>query len=173
MESHRLAAKPALNDLVQTDKGAAADEKDPLGVDLNVFLVRMLATALRRHVADCAFKNFQQRLLDALPGDVASDADVLRLAADLVDFVDVNDAHLGALDIVIRILKEPQNDVLDVFADIARLGDRRRIRDAERNIQDARQRAGQKRLSRAGGSDQQDIALLDFDVGKRTELMNR
>ena len=163
MESHRLSAKPALNDLVQTDKGAAADEKDPLGIDLDVFLVRMFATALRRHVADCAFENLQERLLDAFAGDVARDADVLRLAADLVDFVDVNDAHLGALDIVIRILKQAQNDIFDVFAHIAGLGDRRRIRDAEGNIQDARQRAGEKRLARAGWSDQKDIALLDFD----------
>ena len=173
MESHRLPAQPALNDLLQANKGAAADEKNSLGVDLNVFLVRMLAAALRRHIAHCAFENLQERLLDAFSGDVARDAHVLRLAADLVDLVDVNDAHLGALDIVIRILKKPQNDVLDILADIARFGDRRRIRDAKRNIQDARQRAGQKRLSRAGGSDQKDIALLNFDVSKRTELLNR
>jgi hypothetical protein len=123
--------------------------------------------------AHCAFENLQERLLDPLPGDVARNAHVLRLAADLVDFVDVNDAHLCALDIVIRILKEAQNDIFDVFAHIACLGDRRRIRNAEGNIQDARQRARQKRLSRAGWSNQKDIALLDFDLSKRTELMNR
>ena len=173
MKSHRLPAKPALNDLVQTDESAAADEKNLLGVHLDVFLVRMFATALRRHIADGAFENLQERLLHAFSGDVACDADVLRLAADLVDLVDVNDAHLGALDIVVGILKEPQNDVFDILAHIARFGHRRRIGDAERNIQNARQRSRQERLARAGRSDQQDVALFDFDLGERTELVDR
>ena len=50
-------------------------------------------------------KNFQQRLLDAFSGDIARNADILCLAPDLVDFIDVDDAHLGALDIVVGILQ--------------------------------------------------------------------
>ena len=56
------------------------------------FLVRMLASALRRNVGDRAFEDLQQRLLHAFAGDVARDRRVLVLAADLVDFVDVDDA---------------------------------------------------------------------------------
>ena len=61
-------------------------------VHADVFLLRMLASALRRHIANRAFQNFQQRLLHAFAGNVARDGDVLRLARDLVDFVNVNDA---------------------------------------------------------------------------------
>ena len=63
----------------------------PRGIDANVFLLRMLAAALRRNVANGAFQNFQQRLLHAFAGNVARDGNVFRLARDLVDFVDVND----------------------------------------------------------------------------------
>ena len=65
------------------------------GIDADVFLLRMLAAALRRNVADGAFENLQQRLLHAFAGNIARDRNVLRLAGDLVDLVDVNDAHAG------------------------------------------------------------------------------
>jgi hypothetical protein len=85
------------HDFFEADKGTAADEEDVLRVHLDVLLLRMLAPALRRHVADRALDDLEQRLLHAFAGHVAGDADVLGLAADLVDLVDVDDADLGAL----------------------------------------------------------------------------
>ena len=43
-------------------------------------------------------------------------------AGDLVDLVDVDDARLGLLDVVVGCLDELQQDVLDVFADVAGFG---------------------------------------------------
>ncbi len=68
------------------------------------------------HAANGAFQNLQQRLLHAFAGDVARDGDVLGLARDLVNLVNVNDAALGALHVVIGVLQQAQDDVLDVFA---------------------------------------------------------
>jgi len=45
---------------------------------------------------------------------------VLRLARYLVDLVDVHDADLRALDVVIRVLKQSEEDVLHIFAHVAR-----------------------------------------------------
>jgi hypothetical protein len=63
------------------------------------------------------------------------------------------------LDIVVGRLQQLEDNVLDVLADIAGFGDRRRIGDGERNIENARQRLRQQCLARAGRADQEDIRL--------------
>jgi hypothetical protein len=73
---------------------AAADEQDVGRVDLQEFLLRMLAPALRRNARGGAFHQLEQRLLHALARHVAGDRRVFGLAADLVDLVDVDDAAL-------------------------------------------------------------------------------
>ena len=82
----------------------------------------MLAAALRGNGSDRAFHDLEQGLLHAFTGDVAGDRGIVRLAADLVDFVDVDDAALRPLDIVVGGLKQLQDDVFDILADITRLG---------------------------------------------------
>src|SRR5262249_50103739 len=93
------------NDLLQPREGAAADEQDVGGVDLQELLLRMLAAALRRHGSYRAFHDLQERLLHAFARYVAGDRRVVGLAADLVDLVDIDDAALGALDIVVGRLQ--------------------------------------------------------------------
>ena len=124
----------------------------------------MLAAALRRHRSDRAFHDLQQRLLHALARHVAGDRRVVGLARNLVDLVDVDDAALRALDVVVGRLQQLQDDVLDVLADIAGFGQRRRIRHRERHVEDAGQRLRQQRLAGAGRADQQDVRLREFDV---------
>jgi hypothetical protein len=101
----------------------------------------------------------QQRLLHTLAGDVTRDRRVFALAGDLVDLVDVDDPGLGAFDIVIGGLDQFEQDVLDVLADVAGFGERRRIRDGERHIEHLGQRLGQVGLAAAGGPEHQDVGL--------------
>src|SRR5262249_45496092 len=54
------------DDLLQPIEGAAADEQNVGGVDLQELLLRMLAAALRRHRRDGAFHDLEQRLLHTL-----------------------------------------------------------------------------------------------------------
>ncbi len=124
----------------------------------------MLAAALRRHGGDGAFHDLQQRLLHALARHVAGDRRVVRLARDLVDLVDVDDAALRALDVVVGVLQQLQDDVLDVLADIAGFGERRRIGHRERHVEHARQRLGEQRLAATRRADQQDVRLGELDV---------
>ena len=98
-EAERLLADAPFDDLVEADEGPAADEEDVGRVDLEELLVRVLAAPLRRDVRDRALQDLEQRLLHALARDVAGDRGVLVLAADLVDFVDVDDALLALLDV--------------------------------------------------------------------------
>src|SRR5262249_43325193 len=100
----------------------------------------------------------------ALARNVAGDRRVVGLAADLVDLVDIDDAALGALDVIVGGLQQLEDDVLDVLADIAGLGERGRIRHGEGHVEDARQRLRQQRLAGAGRADQQDVRLRELDV---------
>ena len=152
------------DDLLKPREGAAADEQDVRGVDLQKLLLRMLAAALRGNRSHRAFHDLQQRLLHALARHVAGDRRVVGLAADLVDFVDIDDAALRALDIVVGRLQQLEDDVLDVLADVTGFGQRRRIRHGEGHIQDPRQRLRQQRLARTGRADQQDVRLRQLDV---------
>ncbi len=124
----------------------------------------VLAPALGRHRRHGPFHDLEQRLLHALAGDVAGDRRVVRLARDLVDLVDVDDAALGALDVVVGRLQELEDDVLDVLADVAGLGESRRIGNGEGHVEGSRERLGKQCLAAAGGADEQDVRLGELDV---------
>ena len=110
--------------------------------------MRMLAAALRRNVRDRALKHLEQRLLNALARNVAGDGGIFALAGNLVDLIDIDDAVLGQLDVEIRRLNQTEQDVLDVLADVARLGERRRVRDGERDLKRLGERLREQRLAR-------------------------
>ena len=86
------------------------------------------------------------------------------LRADLVDLVDVDDADLGALDVEIGGRDELQQDVLNVFAHIARFGKRGGVGDGKRHLQRAGKRLRKQRFARTGGAQQHDVRLRKLDV---------
>ena len=163
-ETDATLLRAVQHDLFETGEGATADEEDVRGVDLQEFLLRMLAATLRRHRGDRAFDELEQRLLHALARHVARDGRVVGLAGNLVDFVDVDDTGLRLLDVVVALLKELLDDVLDVLADVAGFGQRRRVGDGERHVEQTRERLGQQSLAAARGADQQDVALRNLDI---------
>jgi hypothetical protein len=141
----------------------ADDEQHVGGVDLDELLVRVLASALRRHGGRRPFQDLQQGLLDALAGDVAGDRRILALAGDLVDLVDVDDPGLGLLDVVVGRLDQLEQDVLDILADIPGLGQRGGVGDRERDVQHPGERLGQVSLAAAGRADEQNVRLGQLD----------
>ena len=162
-EAEGLLADPLLDDVLEAGEGATHDEQDVRGVDLDELLVRVLAAALRRHRGGGALEDLQQRLLHALAGDVARDRRVLGLAGHLVDLVDVDDAGLGLLDVVVGGLDQLEQDVLDVLADVAGLGQRGGVGDRERHVEHPGQRLGEVGLAAAGRADHQDVGLGELD----------
>ncbi len=117
------------------DERAAADEQDVGGVHRGEFLVRVLASALRRNIGDRAFQNLQQRLLHAFARNIARDGGILVLAADLVDLVDIDDALLALLHVAVGRLQQLEDDVLDILAHVAGFGQGGGIHDGERHVQ--------------------------------------
>ena len=124
----------------------------------------MLAAALGRDRRDRPLHDLEQRLLHALARDVAGDRRIVGLARDLVDLVDVDNATLRPLDVVVGVLQELQDDVLNVLADIAGLGEGRGVGHREGHVENAGQRLGQQRLAAAGRPDQQDVGLGELHV---------
>ena len=154
----------AADDLIQTDKCPAADEQNVGGVHRREFLMRMLAPALGWNIGDGSFKNLEQGLLHAFAGDVASDGRVLILAANLVDFIDIDDAGLRPANVAIGGLQELQNDVLDVFADVASFSQRGRIDDGKRNVQHPGQRLRHQGFARSRRPDQHDVRFRELNA---------
>jgi hypothetical protein len=71
---------------------------------------------------------------------------------------------LGVDQVEVRRLQQAHEDVLDVLADVARLGEAGRVDDGERHLEEARERAREQRLAGAGRPDEQDVRLLELDV---------
>jgi hypothetical protein len=99
-------------------------------------------------------------------GDIAGDRRILGLAGDLVDLVDVDDAALGALHVVVGGLQQAEDDVLDVLPDVARLGERGGVGVGEWDVEHLGERLREQRLARARRPDQEDIGLLQLDVAR-------
>src|SRR5277367_2107037 len=162
-ETQTAFADPIGDDLLQPSECARHDEQHVGRIDLNELLVRVLAAALRRHRRLGSLQNLQQRLLHAFSGDIASDRWVLALAGDLVDLVDVDDARLGALDVVVGGLDQFEQNVFDVLTDVAGLGQRGGVRDRERDVEHLGEGLGQVGLAAASGAQHQDVGLGQLD----------
>jgi hypothetical protein len=65
---------------------------------------------------------------------------------------------------MVGVLQQLHDDVLDVLADVARLGQRGRVRDCERHVEDLGQGLGEQSLAAAGRAEQQDVRLAQLDV---------
>ena len=124
----------------------------------------MLASTLRRNVGDGTFENLQQSLLHALAGNITGDGRIFVFTPDLIDFINVDDAGLGAAHVSIRRLQQFQNNVLDVFADITGFGERGGVDNGKRHIEHASQSLRQQSLAGSGGADQHDVRLREFDA---------
>ena len=124
----------------------------------------MLAATLRWNRGDRAFDQLQQCLLHAFAGNVPGNRRVVGLAGNLVDFIDVDNAHLGFFHIVVALLQQLLNDVLDVLTHVTGFGQGGRVGNGERHVQQARQGFGQQCFTRTCRADQQNVALAEFDI---------
>ena len=94
-------------------------------------------------------------------------------SGDLVYFVDVNDAPLCAGNVSTCCLQKPQKNVLNVFADVTRLGDRSCIDNRERNLQNLSHDLRQVGFAATRRPHQHDVGLLKFYVVLFVALLAR
>ncbi len=161
-ESHGMAGDTLLDDLVQTNERTAADEENVAGIDLQHLLVRMLSSPLGRYGCIGSFDDFQKSLLNTLTTDIACDRRVLTLLGNLVDLIDEDDSVLSRLDVVVGVLDEFEQDVLNVFTDIASLGKGGCISDGEGDLQLLGKGGGKQGLAGTGGTYHQDVGLIQL-----------
>ena len=90
--------------------------------------------------------------------------DGLSPLGDLVDLVDVDDAPACRLDVVVGVLQKLDQDVFHVLAHVAGLGQGGGVGYGEGDVQDPGQGLGQQGFARTGGTDQEDVALVDLHV---------
>ena len=130
----------------------------------------MLAPALRRHIGHSALQNLQQRLLDTFAGYISGDGGVLTLAGDLINFVYINDAPLGQLNVIVGRLHQAQQNVLHVIAHITRLGKGGGVGNGKGHLQDPGQGLGKQGFTAASGSNHEDIGLLQLHIIPTAEI---
>ena len=163
-ESHDALGETAVNDLVNACKGAAADEEDIGGVNLDHFLVRMLPAALGRYTGHGAFQNLQQGLLHPFAGYIPGDGGVFRFPCDFIDFIDIDNAPFRLVDIVVRRLDEAEENVFHVFPYIAGFRKGGGVGDGKGHIQETGQGLGKECLAAAGGPQHDDVGFLQLHI---------
>src|SRR3546814_16651800 len=85
-------------------------------------------------------------LLNAFAGNIASDRGAVALARDLIDIVDIDDALLRFFDVAVCGLQKFGDDVFDLFAYIAGLGQRGGVDHDEWQVASEWDRFGGKRF---------------------------
>ena len=122
VESDGFRILSRLDDLLESFECTAADKEDIRRINLNKLLMRMLSSALRRNGSYSSLQDFQQCLLYTLAGNISCDRSVFGFSCDFIDLIDVDDAVLSALDIIVCCLNEAEQNVFYVLADITCLG---------------------------------------------------
>ena len=126
--------------------------------------MRMLPAALGRHSGFGSFQDLQQRLLNAFSADIPGNGHIFSLAGNFVDFINIDNTALRLLYIPVCCLDQPQQDRFHVIAHIAGFRHTGGVSNGKGDLQDLRKRLGQIGLAASGGSQQQDIALLEFHI---------
>src|SRR6218665_3109205 len=157
-------ARPPGNDVLQPGKSTGDDEENVGRVDLDEFLVRMLPPSLGRHRGYGALQDLQECLLHPFTRDVPGDGGVLGLAGDLVDLINVDNARFGPFHVVVGGLQEFQEDVLDIFADVTRFGERGCGGNRKRHVKAPGKGLCEGSFAAPGGADKQDIGLRNLNV---------
>src|SRR5215469_4947887 len=105
--------------------------------------MRMLSSALGWNVRYGSLEDLQQCLLHSLARNVAGDRRILVLAANLINFIYIDDSGLRTLDVAVSRLEELQDDILYVLADVPGLGKGCSVHDGERDVEHSREGLGQ------------------------------
>ena len=157
----------------ETVKRTAANEQNVGGVNVDCLLLWVFAPALGRDAGNSSLQNFQKCLLNAFAAYVTGNRLIFRLAGNLIDFIDIDNAPLRFENVVIRCLNKPQQDILHVFSHIAGLSQSSGVRNGKRHIQQLSQRLSKIGFPYACRPQKQHVAFGNFHcvIGKINALI--
>mmetsp|Transcript_27210 Transcript_27210/g.75064 ORF Transcript_27210/g.75064 Transcript_27210/m.75064 type:complete len:333 (+) Transcript_27210:352-1350(+) len=142
-KSNGCGIHASINDPFQARVGSSANKEDIGGVNLQEFVARILATGVLGHINDGSFHNFEQRMLHPFTRNVSRNGDISSRFSNLVNFVNVDNALLGAFDVVSRFDVQLVENAFHVFSDVTRLGETGGIGNDERGVHELGQRFDQ------------------------------
>ena len=152
------------NNLIETNKGSTTDKEDVGGVNVDKFLLRMLAAACWRHARFSSLQNLQERLLNSLTGNISGNGEVFCLTSNFVNLVDVNNANLRALNVSVSRRDEFQKNVFNILANITGFRKRSGVSNGKRNFQKAGKCLSKQGLAGTGRSKQQNVRFCNLNV---------
>ncbi len=165
-EAEGIALDALLNDTVEPDKGAAANEQDVIGIERrggrNGVEVGGGVGIGGRQLNGGAFEDFEKSLLNAFAGNIAGNAG--GLAGDFVDFVNINNAALGGRQVAIGVGEQRGEDVLNVLPDVTGFGERIGVGDINRNVEDIGEGMNEEGFAGAGGTNHENVGFLKVDA---------
>ena len=103
-------------------------------------------------------------MLYAFARNVTGDGRVFVLAADLVNFIYVDDSGLGSAYVAVGSLQQLQNNVFNIFADISGFSQRGCINNREWNVEHPGQSLSHQRFTGAGWPNQHDVRLRKLNA---------
>ena len=116
------------------------------------------------------FYDLKQGMLYTFSRYISGNTAVFTFSGYFIYFVNINDPALSAFNVIIRCLNQLEQDVFNVLAYIACLGQRCRVGDGKRNIKRLGESLRKQGFAYAGGSQQKHVALGEihaFIIGKR------
>ena len=125
-------------------EGTTTDKQDVVRIDMDVLLVRMLTTSLRRHIHNSTFQQFQQALLYALTTDITRNRRVVSLTGYLIYLIYEDNTTLSSLHLIVGHLQQACQDALYILSDITCLSEYGSIDNGERDIEHLGDGAGQQ-----------------------------
>ena len=117
---------------------------------MNKLLLRMLTSTCWRNTCNGTLKNLQKCLLNAFTRDVTSNREVLGLASNLINLIDVDNTYLSAVNIAICGSNELKQDILDIFTNVTSLGKGCCVSNSKRHLKKTSKRLSKQRFTSTG-----------------------
>jgi hypothetical protein len=96
--------------------------------------------------------------------ETSGDRRIFVLAANLIDFVNIDNAGLGSGYVPIRCLEQLEDNVFNILTYISGFGQGGRVHDGERYIQHLRQGVRQQGLAASSWTYEEDVRLRELHI---------
>ena len=164
VKANSLFTNTISNNLIQANKSATTDEQDIGGINVNKLLLRVLTASCWRNTSNRTLKNLQKCLLNAFTGDITSNREVLGLASNLINLIDVDNTYLSALNIAICGSNELKQDILDIFTNVTSLGKGGCVSNGKRNLKKTSKCLSKQGFTSTGWAQEQDVGLCNLNI---------
>ena len=117
-KTNHFFTQTLFDNLFDAIEGSTHNKEDILSVHLNHFLLRMLASTLRRYAGNSSLDNLKKGLLHPFTRNITCDRHILTLLGNLVDFIYVDNTTFCTFDVKVSCLQKFEEDIFHVLTNI-------------------------------------------------------